>query len=239
MPTRTIQELRSKLILLDGKLLVGPGLLSSAGVTAFLNTYTAAGLLQVESAARQSTDADNFVQFTGSAQLLNTLMTIRSATFYIDALTQEAALKLDAWPAAGWHFATSFPALSTSYFSHFQLENVGFTFASHPVDGHDKGLYFAADFTLPPLWEVLRWFANPGQGARLTGPIRLQNGQPEMRLSVVPVIKVAWVRWQLNSRLSIAAKSIWTSGGSRLYLPFPSCWESLHSRMPGPSKPWH
>lgn len=207
MSTITIQELRSRLILLDGKLLVGPNLLNSAGVTAFLTAYTAAGLLQVEGAALQSTDADNFVRFTGSAMLLNTVLTIGSATFYIDALTQEAALKLDAWPAAGWHFATSFPALSTSYFNRFQLENVGFVFASHLVDGHDKGLFFAADFTPPPLWEVLRWFANPGQGARLTGPIMLQNGQPEMRLSVVPVIKAALGTLEIELTLVNSSKT--------------------------------
>jgi hypothetical protein len=183
----TIQELRSALRVEGGTLVVTPATLNSADVTRVLEEYFAGARLAVGGATIASGPGDPFVLVRGTVRLLGVDVTGAEIRFFVDAGV--AQLTLGGSLPAGWTFADSFPSLTGDPLGTLRLGSATVALAS--AAGAGQGLVLDAGYPLPAAWEVLRWFADPGGAARISGPVEIDGGEPVATLSVSPAIRAS------------------------------------------------
>jgi hypothetical protein len=184
----TIQDIRDALEIIDGTLTVSAATLNSNNITWLLDNFIPEQTLIINQAVITSQTSDDFVLVTGKSDLLSVELDV-SARFYISQ--GQAELKLTGTPSPDWNFSTSFASLTGNYFDEFNAQNVTFVFISLAEDDYESGLNFTADFQPPAAWDILMWFANPGNSPTLSGPITFEQGEPIMTLTVNPIIQAS------------------------------------------------
>lgn len=182
----TIEDIRNAIRIVDGQVVLAETTLNTAAITALLAEYGAQNTLTIRNAAITSTAADAFVMVAGDVTLVG-VSVAATARFAMDG--GDVLLDLSGTPPAGWTLGDSFTALKDSHLAALAPADPRLRLLSKATaDGGTAGLALAAGFTLPPVLEVLRWFAAPAADATLAGPIALDGGDPVMTLTVGPPI---------------------------------------------------
>lgn len=183
----TTQDLREALAVVAGQVVLKAETLNSTDVTWALDQYFPNQTLTIAGASIQSQPHDDFVLVKGTIELLGVAVT-GTVKFYMGS--NGAELELVTTLPPGWRFGDSFVDLKKDHFNDFILFSPGVTLLSKADGNAVRGLLFDAGFTLPPVLEALKWFADPGAAGRLSGVISLVNGLPLTTLSVTPRIQV-------------------------------------------------
>lgn len=182
---RTTRDIRDAILIVDGAANVTNATLGSADVSSLLDHYFPNGTLTISTAAIVSAPSDDFVRVRGAVRVIGVDIDA-TARFYLK--DGRAQLDLDGPLPAGWRFADSFASLQRSHLNDFILGKPAVRLTSEADAAGRHGLWLNAEFRPAPVWEALKWFADPGDSAGLSGQVNLDRGEPVMTLSVSPSI---------------------------------------------------
>lgn len=185
----TLDEIRGAIRIEDGALTVTPDTLGSDDVTRVLAEYFPARTLVLSPARIASAPDDPYVEVRGGATVLGVPTRDIVVRFYPEG--GAAQLDLGAELPAGWRLDHSFPSLAGSDLAGLALDAPRVDLTSRPGTDASGAMVLRAGYGAPAAWEALLWFASPAEESTLSGPLRIDGGEPAAALAVSPEIRAS------------------------------------------------